>query len=77
VGPPAFELIHHLDYGDYWDIRTPSIENPEPRSVQVGPYSAQESEIINALANVNSKMGDYFAKHDGRLYLVAYCRRTA
>lgn len=77
MGAPAFDLIHHLDYGDCWDIKTPSIESPEPRSVQVRPYSAQESDILNALANANSKMGDYFAKRDGRLFLVAYCRRVA
>lgn len=75
AGPAAFQLIHHVDFGDNWDIEVPTPERPEPRSVQVMPYDPAVSQALNVLAEADQRLGDYFAEHDGRLYLVAYCRK--
>ncbi|MGA9951380.1 MAG: ATP-binding cassette domain-containing protein [Xanthobacteraceae bacterium] len=75
AGPALFQLIHHVDYGDYWDVEVPTTEHPEPRSFKVKPYEQQTAHLIDVLSEADGKMGDYFAERDGRLYFVAYCRK--
>lgn len=75
AGPAAFDLIHHPDTGDYWDITIPSVSDPEPRSILLQPYEHEKAVILNALQTVAPSLSEFFAKHDGRQYLVAFCRR--
>ena len=75
AGSAAFELIHHVDFGDYWDVEIPTIEHPKPGSIQLRPYDPQTAHVLNVLSNADGKMGDYFAERDGRALLIAYCRK--
>lgn len=75
-GPAAFELTHHTDFGDYWDITIPSREDPAPRSIQLRPYGSKLASILTALTMAGKLVGNHFAKTDGRSFLIAYCRRT-
>lgn len=75
AGPAAFHLIEHMDYGDMWDVTIPTAEQPSPQSVRTTPYSDDLAERLNALEQADTHMGDYFADSDGRLYLIAYCRK--
>ncbi|WP_186418063.1 ATP-binding cassette domain-containing protein [Bosea sp. CS1GBMeth4] len=74
-GPAAFDLIHHPDTGDYWDITIPSASNPVPRSIMLEPYEHEKAVTLNALQKTAPLLSEFFAKHDGRLYLAAFCRR--
>ena len=74
-GPAAFNLIEHVDYGDYWDVTIPDGERPEPASFKVHDYSEQEQAMLNLLSQVNEDASSFFAESDGRLYLVAICER--
>ena len=76
AGPAAFELIHHVEYGDYGDIEIPTIEHPEPRTIAVKPYSEQTARLLNVLREAGGQLGDYFAEQDGKLFLIAYCRKV-
>jgi ABC-type polysaccharide/polyol phosphate transport system ATPase subunit/SAM-dependent methyltransferase len=71
-GPPAFSLMHHVDYSSHWDVSIPTSEDPEPRSLQVVEYDHETALRINVLFEANEKLGDFFAETDGRLLLVAY-----
>ena len=75
AGAAAFELTHHVAFGDYWDVEIPTIDNPAPRSIQVQPYDPQSANALNVLHDADGKMGEYFAARDGRSYLIAYCRK--
>jgi ABC-type polysaccharide/polyol phosphate transport system ATPase subunit/SAM-dependent methyltransferase len=75
AGPAAFELIHHAEFGDYWDIEVPTARHPEPRPLRVRPYDAELVRVLSILSEADSQMGDYFAERDGRLHLISYCRR--
>jgi lipopolysaccharide transport system ATP-binding protein len=75
AGAATFELIHHVDFGDYWDIEIPTPEHPEPRSVRLAPYDEQTARLLDVLSKADKEMGNYFAERDGRLYLIAYCRK--
>lgn len=75
-GPPAFQLIHHVGYGDHWDISIPSIDRPSPESIQIKKYTEAESRALGVLAKADAEIGEFFGDTDGRQYLVAYCRRT-
>jgi ABC-type polysaccharide/polyol phosphate transport system ATPase subunit/SAM-dependent methyltransferase len=75
AGAPTFELIHHVDFGDCWDIEIPTPEHPEPRSVLLAPYDPQTARLLSVLSKADKEMGNYFAERDGRLYLIAYCRK--
>jgi len=75
AGPAAFQLIHHVDFADNWDVEAPTPDRPEPLPVQVLPYEPAVSQALSVLAEADLRLGDYFAEHDGRLYLVAYCRK--
>lgn len=77
AGPAAFQLIHHVDSGDHWDVEIPTPQRPEPRSVRTTPYDPQLAEVLNVLGKADSHLGDYFADRDGRLYLIAYCRKLS
>ncbi|MGA8078628.1 MAG: ATP-binding cassette domain-containing protein [Xanthobacteraceae bacterium] len=77
AGPAAFELIQHVDIGDYWDVEIPTVESPGPRSFRVRPYEPYIADALNALDEAGKKIGDYFAERDGRLFLIAYCRKPA
>jgi ABC-type polysaccharide/polyol phosphate transport system ATPase subunit/SAM-dependent methyltransferase len=76
IGPAAFELIHAAQTGDNWDISTPTVAEPVPRSIMVEPYDQETVTEVNVLGKWTQKFSDFFADHDGRLYLVAYCRRS-
>ena len=75
AGPAVFELIQHVEFGDYWDVEIPTPEHAEPRSIRIRPYDPQTAHVLNVLSEADSKTGDYFAERDGRLYLIAYCRK--
>lgn len=75
AGPAAFELNQHVDFGDHWDVTIPNAEMPEPKPVRLKPYDPRISDAITILSDANEKLGDFFAETDGRLYLVAYCRK--
>ncbi len=75
AGPAAFELNQHADFGDHWDVTIPTAEVPEPRPVRLKPYDPRTNDVITILSEANEKLGDFFAETDGRLYLVAYCRK--
>lgn len=74
-GPAAFDLIHHPDTGDYWDITIPSASSPVPRSIMLEPYEHEKAVTLNALQKTAPLLSEFFAEHDGRLYLAAFCRR--
>lgn len=76
TGPAAFSLLHHYPYGEYWDVTIPTAENPMPRSIKIQEYSPEMNAGLNALGEAESKIGDYFAKSDGRLYLTSFSRRA-
>lgn len=67
--------MYHVEFGDYFDITIPTIERPERRTIQVTPYGPETACLLNVLTEAVSELGDYFAEQDGRLYLVAYCRK--
>jgi ABC-type polysaccharide/polyol phosphate transport system ATPase subunit/SAM-dependent methyltransferase len=76
TGPPAFELIHHVDFGDHWDAGIPTPDRPEPRSIQLRPYDPRVSQALAVLHDADSKLSEYFAERDGRRYLIVYCRKV-
>lgn len=75
AGPAAFQLIHHVDFGDHWDVEIPTLQHPVPRSIQVTPYDTKVGQVLNVLSEADATVGDYFSETDGRLLLIAYCRR--
>jgi hypothetical protein len=75
AGPAAFSLIEHLDFSDYWDITVPTAEKPEPKNTMLRDYPPDMQKALNVLSAANEQLSDYFAANDGRLYLVAICRR--
>lgn len=75
AGPAAFELIHHPATGDYWDITIPTAAEPTPRSILLKPYEYEKAVKLNALQETAPLLADFFAQHDGKLYLIAYCQR--
>jgi SAM-dependent methyltransferase len=75
AGPAAFELIQHVEYGDEWDVLMPTSESPQPQSILTIPYDKQKSANLNALDEAGKKLASYFATADGRLFLIAYCRK--
>lgn len=76
AGPAAFRLIEHMDYGDLWDATIPTAEKPTSQAMQLQPYTDDVRLCLNALDAAGPQMEDYFAKKDGRLYLIAYCRKS-
>jgi 2-polyprenyl-3-methyl-5-hydroxy-6-metoxy-1,4-benzoquinol methylase len=76
MGGPAFSLMQHVDFADYFDISIPTHEDPTPRTVMLKPYPQRVSEQVNALAALEPLMADHFATTDGRMFLVASARRT-
>jgi len=77
AGPAAFDLLHVPATGDHWDITVPTEAEPTPRSILIDPYDDDKAMQLNALAKAAPLFTEFFAGHDGRLYLIAYCRRTA
>lgn len=75
AGPAAFDLIHVPDTGDNWDISIPDENNPVPNSMLIEPYELDTQVQLNVLSGIGERMAQFFAEHDGRLYLIAYCRR--
>ena len=71
-GDAAFQLIQHADYGDFWDITIPTDSNKTPRSLQIKNYSSEMSQAMNILSEADSKIGNYFASADGKIYLISY-----
>ena len=76
-GPAAFSLLHHYDVSDYWDISVPTAEEPVPKSLMTRPYPAETSIGLNALAEADRSVAEYFGKVDGRTYLMALARKHA
>jgi ABC-type polysaccharide/polyol phosphate transport system ATPase subunit/SAM-dependent methyltransferase len=76
-GPSAFQLIQHVPFGDYWDVTIPTEADPVPRSSQVKQYTEEEGLVIAALSEADQKVGDYFARTDGKLNLIVYCRKRS
>jgi SAM-dependent methyltransferase len=73
AGESAFSLVHHVDFGDMWDITIPTAEAPVPQGVQLVPYEHATEVALNALARADKEVGPYFfADNDGRTYLIAY-----
>lgn len=70
-GPAAFSLIHHISFGDRWDISIPTENEPVPKGILVDPYDTPTALCLNALSEADQKLGEYFADADGRLWLVA------
>ncbi len=77
AGPAAFDLLHFPSTGDHWDITVPTEAEPTPASILIDPYDDAKATLLNALAKAAPSLSEFFAEHDGRLYLIAYCRRTA
>ena len=77
AGTAAFDLLHVPSTGDNWDITVPTEAEPTPRSILVTPYDADTSTLLAALDKAGPLLSEFFAEHDGRLYLIAYCRRAA
>ena len=75
AGGAAFSLLHHVDYGDHWDVTMPTLLKPVPQSLQIIPYIAEQSDALNALGVADLSLSDYFAAQDGRALLIAYCRK--
>ena len=71
AGPSAFSLLHHISFGDKWDISIPTAEVPEPQGILVEPYDMPTAIRLNALAEADQKLGNYFSETDGQLLLVA------
>jgi ABC-type polysaccharide/polyol phosphate transport system ATPase subunit/SAM-dependent methyltransferase len=76
-GPAAFQLIQHVPFGDYWDVTVPTKDDPTPRSAQVKQYTTEEGLALAALSEADQKIGSYFAKTDGKLNLIVYCRKRS
>jgi ABC-type polysaccharide/polyol phosphate transport system ATPase subunit/SAM-dependent methyltransferase len=76
AGPAAFDLTQHVQTGDHWDVEFPTPESPEPRSIRIHEYEEDQRRALEALDSIKDRLGEYFADHDGRLYLIAYCRAT-
>jgi len=77
AGPAAFQLIHYPQTGDNWDISIPDDKAPDPTSIQITPYPHETQVELNILDKVGRRLAEFFAEKDGRLYLIAYCRRIA
>jgi SAM-dependent methyltransferase len=73
-GVGAFSLLQIADYGDDWDITMPSEEKPA-ESILVSPPPTKIAAVINALAEADQKIGDYFADTDGRVFLTAFAEK--
>jgi len=76
-GPAAFSLLHHYDTSGYWDITIPSLQEPVPRSLCVREYPTDIAIGLNALGQADAAVADYFAKVDGRLFLMAVARKLS
>jgi SAM-dependent methyltransferase len=74
AGPAAFDLLDHVQFGDHWDVEFPSVEHPVPHSLQIRKYHQDQKNALQALSSVREQLEPYFADHDGRLYLIAYCQ---
>jgi ABC-type polysaccharide/polyol phosphate transport system ATPase subunit/SAM-dependent methyltransferase len=75
AGDPAFSLLHHVNYDDYWDVSIPTEDNKAPVGEMTKPYDTRTAEWLNSLAEANTAVSDLFAETDGRIYIIAYGRR--
>jgi SAM-dependent methyltransferase len=73
-GAGAFSLLQIVDYGDDWDITMPS-EGKPAESILLNPAPTKIAVVMNALAEADQKIGDYFAEMDGRLFLTAFAEK--
>ena len=62
AGPAAFELMHHVEFGDCFDITIPTIEHPEPRTIQVKPYDPETAHLLNVLREAEFQDGRLFCQ---------------
>jgi ABC-type polysaccharide/polyol phosphate transport system ATPase subunit/SAM-dependent methyltransferase len=76
-GPAAFSLLHHYDFGEYWDILAPTAQRPVPETIKVADYPLEMAVGLNALSEADEAVHEHFAQTDGRLYLTAFARRRA
>jgi SAM-dependent methyltransferase len=75
-GAPAFSLMHHIDFADYFDITIPTVEDPEPRTVMLKPYDEVMGKRIAALAEADKTLSSYFSETDGGINLIAVAQMT-
>jgi len=73
-GAGAFSLLQIADYGDDWDITMPS-EGKPAESIQVVPPPTKIAVVMNAFAEADQKIGDYFAETDGRVFLTVFAEK--
>ena len=74
-GPPAFSLMHHIPFSNYFDITIPTAMNPTPATVMPTQYDEVTGQRIAALADADKKMAEYFAETDGRILLTVLARK--
>lgn len=72
AGGPAFSLIEHIDFSKYWDSVLPTAEFQSPVPRMVMQYPKELSIMLNSLADTGKLLEDFFAREDGRSYLIAY-----
>ncbi len=68
----ATPLRHEFDTGTF---NIPSLEEPVPRSLKMKEYPVEIAVGLNALEQAEEAVREYFAETDGRLYLMAICRK--
>jgi SAM-dependent methyltransferase len=73
-GAPAFSLMHHIDFADYFDITIPTVGDPEPRTVMLKSYDEVMGQRIAALAEADKTLSRYFSETDGGINLIAVVR---
>jgi SAM-dependent methyltransferase len=76
AGPPAFRLHDHVQFGDNYDIQIATPDSPEPKTLFIEPHDAMTMDALHHLGSANEHLQEFFAETDGRLYLIAYCRRV-
>ena len=67
-------MLQIADYGDDWDITMPS-EGKPAESIQVVPPPTKIAVVMNAFAEADQKIGDYFAETDGRVFLTVFAEK--
>lgn len=72
AGGPAFSLIEHIDFSKYWDSLLPTAELQSPVPHMVMQYTKELSIMLNSLADTGKLLEEFFAREDGRSYLIAY-----
>jgi SAM-dependent methyltransferase len=75
-GPAAFSLLEHADYAEYWDVMMPTVGNSAPISIRKRPYPEKLAVVMDALAEADTKIADFFGDTDGRLWLTIFAQKS-